>query len=350
MRWGIHTIEDYHPDRYPLPQFYDRLIARAVLAEELGAEGIWLTEHHFHWYGGAHANPLVALSAIAARTKRLRLGTAVALLPFWHPLKLAEDYACLDNLSNGRLDLGVGRGFFKVEYDGLGYAMAESRARFDECLAVLRRAWTEHRFSHQGDFFRFEDVESVPKPVQSPHPPIWIAASQTPESFANAGRLGQPLMIVPYVSPSLDALKQKVGLYHAAFKEAGHRHAPEVLAIFLAYVDDDLKGLAKRLAEPIKAYGQATIAPIFMAKGEKDSKQYSNSSTPADLMRYFTFDALNQDKALFGTPTHCADVVRRWHEEVGVTYFSIIPSWGTIAEEEVQRTIRRFGTEVAALV
>jgi len=113
MRWGIHTIEDYHEETHgSLPEFYDKLVARAVLAEELGYESFWLTEHHFHWLGGAHANPLVALSAIAARTRKLRLGTAVTLLPYRHPLLVAEEIACLDNLSHGRVDVGIGRGFF----------------------------------------------------------------------------------------------------------------------------------------------------------------------------------------------------------------------------------------------
>jgi alkanesulfonate monooxygenase SsuD/methylene tetrahydromethanopterin reductase-like flavin-dependent oxidoreductase (luciferase family) len=157
MRWGIHTIEDYHEAThgFPVSQFYDNLVARAVLAEELGYESFWITEHHFHWFGGAHANPIVALSAIAARTKKIRLGTAVTLLPYRHPLLVAEELACLDNLSHGRVDVGIGRGFFKIEYDGLGVPMSESRPRFNENLEIMRRAWTEPELTYKGRFFSF---------------------------------------------------------------------------------------------------------------------------------------------------------------------------------------------------
>src|SRR2546425_10956402 len=111
MRWGIHAIEDYQETTHgPLPAFYDKLVARAVLAEQLGYESFWITEHHFHWFGGAHANPLVALPAIAARTTTLRPGTAVTLLPYRHPLLVAEEMARLDHRSDDRADLAERRG------------------------------------------------------------------------------------------------------------------------------------------------------------------------------------------------------------------------------------------------
>src|SRR5207244_8830977 len=124
-----------------------------------GYQMFCLREHHFDWVAGAHANPIVARSAIAARPRKIRLGTAVTLLPYRNPLLVAEETACLDNLSHGRVDLGVGRGFFKIEYDGLGIPMAESRARFTESLEVIRRVWTEHEVTHKGQFWQFADVE-----------------------------------------------------------------------------------------------------------------------------------------------------------------------------------------------
>jgi natural product biosynthesis luciferase-like monooxygenase protein len=349
MRWGIHAIEDYHESTHgALPQFYDTLIARAVLAEQLGYESFWITEHHFHWFGGAHANPLVALSAIAARTRRLRLGTAVTLLPYRHPLLVAEEMACLDNLSHGRLDVGVGRGFFKIEYDGLGIPMAESRARFNESLDVIRRAWTEPEVTHKG---QFEDVELAPKPVQKPHPPIWMAATVTPESFATIGRLGLPIMIVPYVAASVDDLKQKVQLYLDAFRDAGHRHQPEVLAFFMVYITDDEHTLREQIADRILAYGQVNQRPERKMKGDRDPVQYAHFAGLIDKMQYFTFDALHGGrKALFGTPQHCAEIVRLWQREVGVTYTTVMPSWGGLPEETLHTSMRRFAQEVIPLV
>jgi natural product biosynthesis luciferase-like monooxygenase protein len=353
MRWGIHTIEDYHEAThgFPVSQFYDNLVARAVLAEELGYESFWITEHHFHWFGGAHANPIVALSAIAARTTKLRLGTAVTLLPYRHPLLVAEELACLDNLSHGRVDVGIGRGFFKIEYDGLGISMSESRPRFNENLEIIRRAWTEPELTYKGRFFSFEDVELVPKPVQRPHPPLWAAATATPESYANAGRIGFPIMIVPYIASSVDELAQRVRLYFDAFREAGHRHQPEVLGFFMAYVTDDVSDLRGQIADRIRAYGEVNEKPERKMRGERDPEQYAHFANLLAKMKFFTFDSLHGgNKALFGTPQHCADIVRLWQREVGVTCTTIMPSWGGLPEQTVHTTMRRFAREVIPLV
>lgn len=352
MRWGIHAVEDYYETTHgPLPRFYDKLIARAVLAEELGYESFWITEHHFHWFGGAHANPLVALSAIAARTSRLRLGTAVTLLPYRNPLLVAEEIACLDNLSHGRVDFGVGRGFFKIEYDGLGIPMSESRPRFTESLEVIRRAWTEHEVTHKGQFWEFEDVELVPKPVQKPHPPIWMAATVTPDSFVNIGKLGLPIMIVPYIAPSVDDLKQKVQLYFDAFREAGHGHEPEVLGFFMVYITDDESSLRAEIADRILAYGAVNQRPERKMRGDRDPSQYAHFANLLEKMQYFNYDSLHGgQKALFGTPQRCAEIVRLWQREVGVTYTTVMPSWGVLPEETVQTSMRRFAREVIPLV
>ncbi len=352
MRWGIHAIEDYHEQTHgPLPQFYDQMIARAVLAEELGYESFWITEHHFHWFGGAHANPIVALSAIAARTRKIRLGTAVTLLPYRNPLLVAEETACLDNLSHGRVDLGVGRGFFKIEYDGLGIPMAESRGRFTESLEVIRRVWTEHEVTHKGQFWQFADVELVPKPVQKPHPPIWMAATVTPESFANIGKMGLPIMIVPYIYANVGALKEKVQLYFDAFRKAGHRHQPEVLAFFMLYITDDMSTLREQIADRILSYGRVNQEPERKMKGDRDLGQYAHFANLLDKMQFFNYDSLHGgQKALFGTPQHCAEIVRLWQREVGVTYTTVMPSWGVLPEETIHTSMRRFASEVIPLV
>jgi natural product biosynthesis luciferase-like monooxygenase protein len=352
MRWGVHAIEDYQETTHgPLPAFYDKLVERAVLAEQLGYESFWITEHHFHWFGGAHANPLVALSAIAARTATLRLGTAVTLLPYRHPLLVAEEVACLDNLSHGRVDFGVGRGFFKIEYDGLGLSMSESRQRFDESLDVIRRAWTEPEVTHKGQFWQFEDVELVPKPVQKPHPPIWMAATVTPESFVRIGRLGLPIMIVPYIAPNLDHVKGQVQLYMDAFREAGHRHRPQVLAFFMLYITDDEPTLREQIAERILAYGAVNQKPERKMRGDRDPGQYAHFANLLDKMKFFNYDSLHGgQKALFGTPRRCAEIVRLWQREIGVTYTTVMPSWGVLPEDTIRTSLRRFAEEVIPLV
>src|SRR5512132_449854 len=139
--------------------------------EELGFDQIWLTEHHFIDYG-LSVDPAALASAAASRTRRIRIGLAAAILPFHHPLRLAEQMALVDIISGGRLDVGVGRGNRPAEFRGFRVPQEQSRDRFDEAVEIMQRAWTEERFSYDGRFFQVPELSVIPKPVQKPHPPL----------------------------------------------------------------------------------------------------------------------------------------------------------------------------------
>ncbi len=145
-------------------------------AETLGFDSVWPAEHHFTEYGYC-ASPQVSLAAVAARTKRIRLGTGVVVLPFHNPVRVAEDFAFLDLMSDGRVDLGVGRGYQPGEYAGFGLAdkQGESRAMFDEAINLVRQCWTEERVTFKGKYYQVDDLVVRPKPLQQPHPPIYMA-------------------------------------------------------------------------------------------------------------------------------------------------------------------------------
>jgi alkanesulfonate monooxygenase SsuD/methylene tetrahydromethanopterin reductase-like flavin-dependent oxidoreductase (luciferase family) len=182
-------------------------------AEELGFDGVWLAEHHFQWYG--IGTDLMQLGAwVAARTKRVRIGTAIVTLPFHNPLRLAEQAATLDIISGGRLDLGVGRGYQAVEFAGFDVSMDESRARFNECVEILIRAWTEESFSYDGAFTKVHDVSILPKPLQQPHPPIYVASWMTPETIRYAAERGYPILAPAGLAA--DQVKTNYQLYHEA--------------------------------------------------------------------------------------------------------------------------------------
>src|SRR3989442_15963470 len=134
-------------------------------------------EHYFYDYGGHSPNPVVFLSAVPARTQRIRPITGAVIPAFNHPVKLAAELAVLDNISNGRLDVGFGRAFIPKEFEVCGVSMEESRARFEEGIDIVTRLWTEDRVSYDGKFHRFRDVHLNPRRVQKPHPPIWVASS-----------------------------------------------------------------------------------------------------------------------------------------------------------------------------
>jgi alkanesulfonate monooxygenase SsuD/methylene tetrahydromethanopterin reductase-like flavin-dependent oxidoreductase (luciferase family) len=145
----------------------------------------------------------------------------------------------------------------------------------------------------------------------------------------------------------VETLKDKVQLYFDAFRDAGHRHQPEVLAFFMIYITDDMSTLRGQIAEPILAYGQVNQRPERKMKGERDPDQYAHFANLLDKMKFFNFDSLHGgQKALFGTPAHCAEVVRRWQREVGVTYVTVMPSWGVLPEETIRTSMRRFANEV----
>src|SRR6266496_2333508 len=160
--------------------------------EELGFDEIWLTEHHFINYG-LSVDPATLAAAAASRTQRIRIGLAAAILPFHHPLRLAEQMALVDIISNGRLDVGVGRGNRPAEFRGYRVPQEESRERFDEAVEIMQRAWTEDRFSFDGRFFQVPEVSVIPKPMQRPHPPLYQVCV-TKDGIENTALRGWPML------------------------------------------------------------------------------------------------------------------------------------------------------------
>ncbi|KOG89550.1 hypothetical protein ADK38_13660, partial [Streptomyces varsoviensis] len=158
-----------------MPTVYDRALNRIDIMERSGAyEAVWLAEHHFTTYS---VSPSVSVmgALVAARTRRLRIGTAVSLAPMYHPLRLAEEIALLDVVSGGRVNWGAGRGNDPGEFQVFGLDLDSSYARFRENVDIVLRAWQDERLTYHGDFHTFEDVEVLPKPLQRPHPPVWLA-------------------------------------------------------------------------------------------------------------------------------------------------------------------------------
>ncbi|MBV8084635.1 MAG: LLM class flavin-dependent oxidoreductase, partial [Chloroflexi bacterium] len=169
------------PPAAPSSEVYARGLELAEAAEELGFHNVWLAEHHFSTYGYL-SRPAQLATYIAARTTRLRVGTAVIVVPLHHPLVVAEEIATLDVLSGGRLDVGLGRGYQQYEFERLGLDLADRR-RWDESVDVIVKALTGKPFSYDGELFHIPQTSIFPQPVQRPRPPIWVTA-QSPESIA----------------------------------------------------------------------------------------------------------------------------------------------------------------------
>ena len=232
MHIGLMMECDYREGKSP-EEAFDEAFSVAKWAEELDFDGVWLAERHFAPPAGAEgipsvmASPLIFASAIASRTERIRIGTAVLVLPLGHPVRMAEEVATVDHISGGRFDLGVGRSSFPGSYQGYDVPYGESRDRFQEYLQVMRRAWTQDRFSYEGKCYTFEDVCLVPKPFQKPHPPLRVAVT-TRDSFPVMGELGLPVF-VGLRSMVVDELVGCVQTYREAWRKAGHAGEGDVV-------------------------------------------------------------------------------------------------------------------------
>src|SRR5437764_8809705 len=207
------------------PEAFARSFDPIAAAEEWGLDAVWLAEIHMNPTRALVTAPPVIASAIAARTSRIKIGTAVQILPLGHPLRLAEETATLDQISGGRLIFGVGRSAFPRAYKAYGISYEESQDRFAESLDIIKMAWTEPTCSHRGHYYSFDNFTLVPRPVQQPHPEIRVAASQ-PDTYEAIGRLGYPLFSAVRASP-LSELAGLTRTYRAAWRAAGHAGEPK---------------------------------------------------------------------------------------------------------------------------
>ena len=193
MKFGLMYEIQIPEPHYPgvEQERYKQIMAQVELADEEGFDYFWTVEHHFLNEFSHCSAPEVLYGALSQRTRRIRIGHAVALLPgqYNHPVRVAERAAVLDILSDGRMDLGTGRSTTLIEMDGFEVNPADTKAQWEEAISMIPRMWTEDTFSHEGRFYSIPPRKVIPKPVQTPHPPLWVACSQ-PDSFRAAGEMG----------------------------------------------------------------------------------------------------------------------------------------------------------------
>jgi alkanesulfonate monooxygenase SsuD/methylene tetrahydromethanopterin reductase-like flavin-dependent oxidoreductase (luciferase family) len=217
MKVGVLQFFGWADRKIELASVYARAIERFEIMDSAGYDAVWLAEHHFSSFSVCPSVHMMATVA-AARTKRLRIGTAVSLAAFYHPLRLAEEIALLDVLSGGRANWGAGRGFARNEFAAFGVTPEESAPRFRETVEIVLKAWTEDRLTYQGPYFQCQDVEVLPKPMQRPHPPVWMAASSESAIDWAASR-GFSILMDPHCTHA--ELAQKRARYGTGMAAAG---------------------------------------------------------------------------------------------------------------------------------
>ncbi len=323
---------------------YRELIAEAVEADRLGFNTIWLAEVHFAPRFSVMPTPLLLLSAIAARTERLRLGLAVNLMPLHHPMRLAEEAATLDVLSGGRVEFGAGRGAFPLNYRGYGVGMETSRALFAEELEFVKRAWSEQRLTFHGEHFRADDIEVIPKPLQRPYPPIRLAANSA-ETFTFAGENGYPIFAGGPVNP-IPVLGERLQIYRRALDAAGLSEPDDWLAAALmVFVGRDRASVRATLEPSLRNYFDAVseiIEPESLAAAHREEFERVRARLLA--IRYETVDEM---MGIFGDPEYCVDRISELRERFR---FSRMVCWfetgGLAGHENIVASMRLFAERV----
>lgn len=261
MRFGVHYLPTYIPSLDgPIRTYYDHVFQQAQLAEQLGYDDFWVTEHHFHEFGGIVPDPAPFLSALASKTARLHLGIAIVVLPLRDPIQTAESYAMVDLVSNGRLEFGIARGSTPQEFESMHLDYGESLLRMKEGMEVVQGAWAGESVTFHGKVFDYADVRVLPKPFQQPHPPVWVAASRSDDTYRWAGEKGFNLMTLANAGPP-EVMQGAVGLYRDALRAAGHNPGTkEVLAKFLIYVADSDGAAEAEAAQYMQNYWAVATA------------------------------------------------------------------------------------------
>jgi natural product biosynthesis luciferase-like monooxygenase protein len=341
MRFGAHYNPTYVAELDgPPAEFYRRMFEQIEVLDALGFDDAWVTEHHFIEYGGLLPHPPTFLAAVARTTRRIHLGVAVSVLPLHNPLQVAEEYAMVDVISGGRLEFGVGRGSTLGDFYGLRIDVADSALRMREATALIRGAWTDETLSYQGELFAYDGLRVLPRPVQRPHPPIWVGASRSDDTFRWAGENGFHLMTLPYMYDPAE-FQQSLGHYREALLAAGHDPATrEVLGKFHVYVAETNE-VACREAEPyLERYEVSSSSAIRRA-----SHQVPPSEKRLRNADYFA-EQIAAGNIIAGAPDRCVEVIRRWRDTLGLTTLSGTFHFGGLPQELALRSIRLFAEHV----
>jgi len=321
---------------------FDNLIEQIELAEKLGYDEVWLTEHHFSQYGRA-AVPSLAAQAIA-RTSRIRVGAAIVVLPFHHPVRVAEDWATLDHMSHGRIDVGIGRGNQPAEFKGFGVPMDEAEERFCEALEIIRLAWSEERFSYHGRFWQIPEIEVLPKPYTKPHPPLWQAAlsDYTVQKVIDRGING---MIGPYLCPYETLKSNYFDVWNRLRSESGRSDLRMTHNEFV-YVGENDAQVKADIEDKIMWYIR-TAAKIW---GERDrsrvAAQYANYNDILEWLEVVSFEEVYESLGMFGTPDAVAEKVRWMRDVGGVEQLMNFMWFGGLEQDKVTRNMTLFAEEV----
>ena len=362
MGRGLMQIGMFYQIQVPRPwtqtSDYDRhweMLNQVVLAEEMGFERVWVADHQFRTEWSHSSAPDVTLAAISQRTSRIRLGIAVAVPPVQHPLHIAGRMATLDIFSNGRVDLGVGRSGYPLQMAAFGVDLENATGMVDEALEIIPRAWTEEEISYDGKFFNIPPREVHPKPMQTPHPPMWLGCSQE-ETFRKAGELGMGSLAMASGGP--DRLTRLIDIYREGIREAkpvGKVITDKVSISTLAICGENRTKTQERGAEILDWYRRQQNV-----RHDRVWRQHDPDNVPDDYQWHYqhsaatttrkeeetsSLDLIKQGRYCIGDPDDCMRYLEPY-VPTGVDEIMPLFQIGPMADEEVQETLKLFGKHV----
>lgn len=350
MKWGVFSLSQV-PDLSRTVQAFADDMKLFELAEELGYDSIWIAEHLFSTYGLVTSTQVLA-AAIAQRTKRVRIGTAVVVIPFNHPLRTASDFALIDVLSHGRLDFGVGRAYQPHEFVGLGVPMEKSREMFSEGMDVVLRSWTEEKIAHRGEFWTIPDpVELLPKPVQQPHPPVY-QATISPESFSQAAKRGwnlqfaTPFTYRTYRELWKDKLEESCRAYEKECTVLGRDpKVAERMILIPFFVHEDAAKAKELYGKHVQwFYNKVSSNQLMQQTDNSLVKGYEltmGEGRRTREMGYLDFEKLHELGACVASdPAGCVAQLQEFRDRFGITEFALWFSVGGMPAELCDASMR----------
>jgi alkanesulfonate monooxygenase SsuD/methylene tetrahydromethanopterin reductase-like flavin-dependent oxidoreductase (luciferase family) len=321
MHFGFLT-ECYVKEGKSHAQAFADTFAQVDEAEALGIDSVWVVEQHCSPWASILPSPMLMASAIATRTQRMRIGLAVQVLPLNNPLRSVEEACMVDQISQGRFDFGVGRSGIAKFYDGYNIPYSESRARFDESLDIILEAFKKETFSYQGQFYSFHNVTVAPKPVQQPHPPIWVSTA-TAESFPELGHRGFPLLLWFQGNWFEEPLKA----YRKAWTAAGHREVPQALVRIPAYVGETPE---RARNEP----RESTLHDLRRVAWESRQEAREQRAAQAEY-QILHYDEVVKSRVAYGSPEEVVERLQEFKDRMGVSGFLLDMNFGGQIPQEL---------------
>lgn len=336
MKFGAFLLL-HSPDKKSSEEVYANAIAQAELADTLGFDAVWLAEHHFSSYGYS-PNPLYLAVKIAERTKKVRIGTAVVVLPLHHPLRLAEDIAMVDQLTGGRLEVGFGRGYQDYEFQRLGIPLNENRALFDEGIDIIVKALTQETFSHNGQYHQIPETTIFPRPVQQPHPQFWVAAQSPPSIVATVNR-GFKCITGGSSAPSGE-VQNNWEVFRSAVEESGQGWPQEFAVQKQVFVSED--------EDTARGHVRNALWHYRMVRALRGNTQKVKDGLALEipLADEPTSENIYDNWLLFGDPNTCAEKIQQLVDTTGITYLNCVFAIGRMKHEEITRSMELFAQEV----